>query len=171
MRTRVVLAALAATALGGCSATGSGSNVSVSGKTLTIYAAAPGAGTGQAAADVLSAEQLAYTQRSSEVTAFHLRLRTLNGAKPSDNARTAISDTGAIAYLGEVPPGHSVQTMGITNAEQLLQVSATDTADGLTNAHAPGLSDVPGKYLESEKTYGRTFARVVPNTAAEARID
>src|SRR5947209_4455661 len=158
MRTRVVLAALAATALGGCSATGSGSNVSVSGKTLTIYAAAPGAGTGQAAADVLSAEQLAYGQRSSEVTAFHLRLRTLNAAKPSDNARTAISDTHAIAYLGEVPPGQSVQTMGITNAEQLLRVSATDTAEGLTNSHAPGLADVPAEDQEPQKTSGRTVA-------------
>jgi branched-chain amino acid transport system substrate-binding protein len=165
---RLALAALAATALGGCSAAGSGTNVTVSGKTLTIYAAAPAAGAA-AGADLLDAERLAWSQKSSEVTAFHLRLRTLSAAKPSDNARTAITDTNAIAYLGEVQPGGSVSTVGITNAEQLLQVSPTDTAQGLTDPHTPGLSGVPDKYLESQKTYGRTFARVAPNTAAESR--
>ena len=168
MRARVVLAAVAATALGGCSAAGSGTSVTVSGKTLTIYAAAPAAGAA-AGTDVLDAERLAWSQKSSEVTAFRLRLGTLSAAKPSDNARTAISDTTAIAYLGEVQPGTSVATVGITNAEQLLQVSPTDTAQGLTDPHTPGLSNVPDRYLESQKTNGRTFARVVPNTGAESR--
>ena len=33
----------------------------------------------------------------------------------------------AIAYLGEVDPGLSSQSLGITNAQDLLQVSPTDT--------------------------------------------
>jgi ABC-type branched-subunit amino acid transport system substrate-binding protein len=168
VRMRLVIAALAATVLGGCSASGSGTSVSVSGKSLTIYAAAP-AGTTGTGADLLDAERLAFNQKSAEVTAFRLHLQTLSSAKPSDNARTAISDTSAIAYLGELQPGTSTATVGITNAEDLLQVSPADTAQGLTDPHTPGLSDVPDKYLESQKTYGRTFARVVPNTGAEAR--
>ncbi len=147
------------------------SNVTTSGHTLTVYLAAP-AGGGQAAGDVLAAERLAFQARSHEVSAFALRLRTLTAAQ-------------AVGGRPHRDPGHerdrlpggdrardlAATRMGITNAQQLLQVSPTDTAQGLTNAHTPGLSDVPNKYLESVKTYGRTFARVVPTTGAEAQAD
>ena len=151
----------------GCSA--SSSNVTVSGSTLTLYASAPAsAASGQGAADVLAAEQLAFQQAGSQLGNFKLRFVKLSGAKASDNARAAIEDTSSIAYLGELGPGLSADSLGITNAQDLLQVTPTDTAAPLTqiNAAVPGS---PNRYYESLSNYGRTFARVVPSTGAEAR--
>ena len=61
------------------------------------------------------------------------------------------------------------QSLGITNAQDLLQVSPTDTALELTQS-TPAISNTPNRYYESLKTYGRTFARVVPSTAVEAKV-
>jgi branched-chain amino acid transport system substrate-binding protein len=164
----LITAASLATALGGCAASGS-SNVKVSGKALTIYASVPaGTASDQTVQDVLDAERLAFTQRHSEVTAFTLSLRTIQSAKLSDNGRTAIQDTTAIAYLGEIRPGASAGSLGITNAQDLLQVSPTDTAIELTQS-TPAVPNSPNRYYESLKTYGRTFARVVPNGVQEAK--
>jgi branched-chain amino acid transport system substrate-binding protein len=151
----------------GCSTTAS--NVTVSGTALTLYASAPpSAASSQTAADVLAAEQLAFQQAGSKLGKFTLRFVKLSGAKASDNARTAIDDTSSIAYLGELDPGLSADSLGITNAQDLLQVTPTDTAAALTqvNTAVPGS---PNRYYESLSSYGRTFARVVPTTSLEAK--
>ena len=161
------LAALAA-GVAGCAAP-SGSSVTVSGTSLTVYASAPSLPDDpQLRSDVLAAEQLAFQQGGgSQFGRFTVKLVTL-GAKPSDNARKAIQDTTAIAYLGEIEPGDSDNSLGITNAQDLLQVSPTDTALELTQSSA-AVSGSPQSYYESLKSYGRTFARVVPSTALEAK--
>ena len=159
-------AALAA-GLGGCAAA-SNTTVSASGRALTIYASAPlPTSAGQQAQDVLAAEQLAFAQKQGEVGKFKLKFEKLTG-KLSNNARSAIENTSSIAYLGEIAPAASEDSAGITNAQDLLQVSPTDTAVELTEptAAVPG---APNSYYESLKTYGKTFARVVPNTAREAK--
>jgi branched-chain amino acid transport system substrate-binding protein len=141
----------------------------VSGQTLTVYASVPPAGSDTARAqDVFDAEQLALRQSGSQLGNLTVKLVRVRGRKVSDNARTAIQDTTAIAYLGEVVPGASGDSIGISNAQDLLQVSPTDTAVALTQA-SPAVPGSPGLYYESAKTYGRTFARVVPTTAREAR--
>lgn len=153
----------------GCAGAAGTSSVTATGRNLTIYISAPaGAGADRLVQDVLDAESLAFSQRATEVTNFKLSLQRLAATKPSDNARAAIQNTAAIAYLGEIVPGSSADTIGITNAQQLLQVSPTDTAAALTRATA-AVPGAPASYLESQKTYGRTFARVVPSTAQEAR--
>jgi branched-chain amino acid transport system substrate-binding protein len=145
------------------------SSVSVSGSTLTLYASAPpGAANTQAAADVLAAEQLAFNQSGTKLGKFTLRFIKLGSAKPSDNARSAIEDTSSIAYLGELDPGVSSDSLGITNAQDLLQVTPTDTAAALTQVTA-AVPNSPNRYYESLGSYGRTFARVVPTTAFEAK--
>ena len=66
---------------------------------------------------------------------------------PSDHRRTSSPTTrarrsrtpGAIAYLGEILPGASADSLGITNAQDLLQVAPTDTALELTQADADAL--------------------------------
>jgi branched-chain amino acid transport system substrate-binding protein len=151
----------------GCSTTAS--NVTVDGNTLTLYASAPpGAAGDQAAADVLAAEQLAFRQSGSKVGKLTLKFVRLTGAKASDNARSAIEDDTSIAYLGELDPGLSADSLGITNAQDLLQVTPTDTAAALTQVNAT-VPDSPNRYYESLGTYGRTFARVVPTTSLEAK--
>ena len=154
--------------VGSCAAAGN-SSVSTTGTKLTIYAAAP-AGT-TASPDILDAEKLAFMQfqqSGAKIGKFTVKLATVDASKISDNARTAIEDTSAIAYLGELAPGDSADSVGITNAQDVLQVSPADTALELTQATA-AVPGSPKSYYESEKTYGYTFARVVPNSAQEAK--
>lgn len=162
--------ALLALLLAGCGAGGqSGSAITATGRTLTIYASQPPAGARTPAdADVIRAERLAFQRSGSKAGRFKLRLRVLNGAKLSDNARTAIQDKSAIAYLGELEPGTTPQSVEITNQLDLLQVSPTDTAAYLTQT-SPTVSGSPGRFYPLSSSYHLTFARVVPNTSQEAR--
>ena len=161
--------ALLAVAVAGCTSNGSGSSaVTVSGKSLTIYLSDAPTSQPQVARDVLDAERLAWSQQSSHtVGGFALRLKVLHG-RISDQARTAIQDQTAIAYLGEIVPHSSYASLGITNALDLLQVTPTDTALELTQA-SPVVPGSPGVYYQSFSTYGQTFVRVVPTTAQEAK--
>jgi branched-chain amino acid transport system substrate-binding protein len=156
-----------AVAIAGCTAPAS--NQTVSGGTLTVYASVPPAGVGgQQARDVLAAEQLAYHQNGPKIGNFKLRFLTTAGGEISDNARAAIQDSSAIAYLGELVPGQSADSLGITNAQDLLQVTPTDTALALTQSSA-AVPNSPNRYYESLSSNGRTFARVVPTTSLEAK--
>ncbi|MGN6872565.1 MAG: ABC transporter substrate-binding protein [Solirubrobacteraceae bacterium] len=159
--------ALFAVAIAGCTQNGSGSSaVTVTGKTLTIYLS-KGSDSLGIAQDVLRAEQLAFKQGQSSFDGFTVQTKVVSGLT-SDQARTAIQDKTAIAYLGEVDPGVSADSLGITNAADLLQVSPTDTAFELTQA-SPEVPGSPDLYYESKSSYGQTFARVVPTTAQEAK--
>jgi hypothetical protein len=162
-------AALVAAGVAGCTAAGT-SAPALNGKTLTIYMSAPASlASDPEAQDVVDAEKLAFQQLQGQVTAFKVQLRVLTNNKISDNARQAIGDTGsAIAYLGEVLPGTSADSIGITNAQGLLQVSPTDTFAALTQK-TPAVANSPTRYYESLSTYNRTFARVVPTTVLEAK--
>ena len=168
-RAATVCGLLSVLALAGC-ATQTKSAVTVSGTTLTIYLSQPPrAGGGETAADVLHAEQLALRQVGTKVGQFTLRVHApLQGAELSDNARTAVQDKSAIAYLGEIGPGTSQDTVPITNELGLLQVSPTDTAVYLTQT-TPEVAGSPGTFYPSSSTYGETFARVVPDSAQEAK--
>jgi branched-chain amino acid transport system substrate-binding protein len=158
---------LFALALAGC-ATQSKSAVTVSGKTLIVYASRPPGGAGgQTAADVLDAEQLALQQTGASVGRYTVKLRQLNGKEISDNARSAVQDSSAIAYLGEIEPGTSQDSVQITNELGLLQVSPTDTAAYLTQ-QVPGVRGSPTTFYPSRSTYHETFARMVPTTTKEA---
>jgi branched-chain amino acid transport system substrate-binding protein len=164
-RTVALWAALAAL-LAGCTAPAS-STVTTPGKALTIYTSMPSGAGGQRAQDVLAAEQLAFKQSGGQVASFTITLRTLQGKKLSDNARTAIEDPHAIAYLGEVVPGQSADSIGITNAVALPELSPTDTAQALTQSTV-AVPGSPKLYYENYSAYGQTFARLVPTTAKEA---
>jgi branched-chain amino acid transport system substrate-binding protein len=139
----------------------------VSGKVLTIYLSNAPTDQPTVAADVLDAERLAWNQSSHTVGGFALKLSIVRGPSISDQARTVIQDKTAIAYLGEVVPGASYASLGITNALDLLQVSPTDNAVELTQA-TPAVPGAPDNYYESLSSYGRTFARLVPTSALEA---
>lgn len=164
---RWVTCLLMAAAAAGCATTAASTTVTTPGRTMTVYASEP-PGTGQAVQDVLDAEELALTQAGGKVGSFSVRMVTLSGPKVSDDARRAIQDPGAIAYLGEVVPGSSGDSIGITNSQDMLQVSPTDTAVALTQATS-AVPNSPDLYYESLKTYARTFARVVPTDALEAK--
>jgi branched-chain amino acid transport system substrate-binding protein len=162
-------ACLAAVALAGCSTNSSNNTaVVVSGNTLTIYATQPPGSDSAVDTDVLDAEKLALQQAGSKSGKYALKLKVLHGATVSADARTAISDNTAIAYLGEIPPGTSGASVQITNNLGLLQISPTDTAVYLTQrtAAVPGS---PTHWYPDHGNFGLTFTRVVPNTSKEAR--
>lgn len=167
-------ACLAALAVAGCGPTSGSSSsstsvVKVPGHTLTIYISEPSdVQTNAVAQDVVDAEQLAFSADHGEVSDYTLKLRTLRQAELSDNARRAIVDPTTIAYLGEIAPGASDQTVGITNALSILEVSPTDNALELTQS-TPAVAGSPQVYFEQWSTYGRTFARVVPSGSKEAQ--
>jgi hypothetical protein len=127
--------------------------VSVTGSTLTIYASVP-TGTPDAGG-IVDAEKLALQQGGAQVGKFALKLRFLTAAKVSDNARTAIENSSTVAYIGELAPEASAGSIGITNAQDVLQVSPVETA-------LP-----PDAYYESRSTYGATFARAVSTTTTQ----
>lgn len=176
--TATAACALLTVVLAGCTPAPSRS-VSVIGKTLTIYASAPSTAAGGAAAqDVLNAEQLALEQAGGQVGSFKVVLKPLAvSAEPTTargtaqitaNARKAVLDSSTIAYLGELAPHTSFGSIGITSAQDLLQVSPTDTAVELTQK-TPAVAGAPDSYYQSVKTYGLTFGRVVPTSAVEAQ--
>lgn len=179
MRNRVLTGAACValiTALAACGTT-TATTTTITGSTLTIYASLPLNGPESAAAhDVLDAEQLALQQAGGKVGRFTVNLVSLNDATAAgwspkliaDNARTVIQHANAIAYIGEIDPNASAQSVPITNADDLLEVSPYDTAIGLTQATSavPGSA---GKYYESLSSYGRTFGRVVPNDTFQAK--
>jgi ABC-type branched-subunit amino acid transport system substrate-binding protein len=181
LRLLPVAACLAvAAALAGCSSTGGASTataVKAKGSTLVIYLSQPPA-MNPVQKQVLQAEQLACPSSPQPVggTHFSVRCNVVARSEPSANAREAIQDESTIAYVGEIQPGTSEQTVGITNALDILQVSPTDTAVELTqetqmeprNAPKPNVSRAPSHYYESGSAYGRTYARIVPSSAQEA---
>ncbi len=166
-----VIGACAALALlvAGCAggATGGRSVITVTGKTLTVFASQPPEG-GTAVADTLAAERLALAQAGGKVGSFNVKLVTLHGRKLSDNARSAIQSPTAIAYLGEQVPGTSQISVAILNQEGVLEVSPADTAAYLTQP-IPPVSSSPTAFFPGHTTYKQTFARVVGNTGQEAK--
>jgi branched-chain amino acid transport system substrate-binding protein len=179
MRNRVLTGAACValtTALAACGST-TATTTTITGTTLTIYASVPLIGPESAEAnDVLDAERLALQQAGGKVGRFTIDLVPLNDATSAGwspkliaaNARTVIQHANAVAYLGEIDPGASAQSIPINNADDLLQVSPYDTAIGLTQA-TPAVSGAPNNYYEALSTNGRTFGRVVPNDTYQAK--
>ena len=162
-------ACLAAAVLAGCTTNSSNNTaVVVSGNTLRIYVTQPPGAQTAVDADVLDAEQLALQQAGSKSGKFTLRLKVLHDQTVSADARQAISDNTAIAYLGEVAPGTSGASAQITNQLGLLQISPTDTAVYLTQP-TKAVPGSPTHWYPDRKNFGLTFTRVVPNSAKEAR--
>jgi branched-chain amino acid transport system substrate-binding protein len=159
-----------ALALSGCSSTQSKSNsaVTVTGSTLDVVATQPPGDPDQVDKDVLAGEQLALKQAGGKAGPFTIDLRVAHGNEVSASARSAVQDKKAIAYLGEIAPGTSGVSLQITNQVGVLQLSPTDTAVYLTQA-TPGVHDSPGHYYPASGTFHRTFGRVVPTTAQEAK--
>ena len=159
-----------ALALSGCSSTTAKTNsaVTVTGSTLYVIAGQTPGDPDQVDKDVLAGEQLALKQAGGKAGPFTVDLRVAHGDEVSASARSAVQNKKAIAYLGEIAPGTSGVSLQITNQVGLLQLSPTDTAVYLTQS-TPGVHDSPGHYYPASGTFHRTFARVVPTTAQEAK--
>jgi branched-chain amino acid transport system substrate-binding protein len=160
---------LLALVLAGCSSTTpTSSAVTVKGTTLDVWVSDPPGTADTVTTDVFDAEKLALQQSGDKVGSYKVRLKPVHDSEESANARAAVQDKTAIAYLGEIDPGTSGVSVQITNQVGLLQVSPTDTAAYLTHS-TPAVSDSPGHFYPASGTFHTTFARVVPTTVQEAK--
>jgi branched-chain amino acid transport system substrate-binding protein len=168
------LAAALALGVGAC---GGGSNNSSSssggggggGKTLTIYSSEPLQGASRAnTISLVNGEKLALEQAGNRAGKFKIKFASLDDSTAqagqwtpeatSANARKAAQDKNTGIYIGEFNSGATAVSLPILNEAGVPQISAANTAVGLTTKDItqPG---TPDKYYPAGK---RTFARIVP---------
>jgi branched-chain amino acid transport system substrate-binding protein len=144
------------------------------GTSLTIYSSLPLQGPlAPVSNDIVRAEKLAIREAGGRAGAYDIGFVSLDSADPDTgrwspgqvaaNARKAVQDRQAIAYLGELDSGASAVSLPILNEGGILQVSPRDTYAGLTERGGRG---EPDKYYPSARD---TFARVVPPDDQQAQ--
>lgn len=144
------------------------------GTSLTVYSSLPLNGPlAPVARDIVRAEKLALQEAGGRAGVYDIGFVSLDSSDPETgrwspgqvaaNARKAVQDRQAIAYLGEMDSGASAVSLPILNEGGILQVSPRDTFAGLTEAGGRG---EPEKYYPSGNT---TFTRVVPADDQQAQ--
>jgi branched-chain amino acid transport system substrate-binding protein len=83
----------------------------------------------------------------------------------ASNARKAVQDKKAIAYIGEFNSGASEVSIPILNQVGLAQISPANTYPGLTTNEPGTLKGEPDKFYPTGK---RTYARIVPRDTIQA---
>jgi branched-chain amino acid transport system substrate-binding protein len=161
--------------LAGCGAK-AGTEDQIPGRTLTIYASIPlhGASRVEGAA-VISGASLALASAQERVGRYRIVFRPLDDStlargewdpgQTSENARLAVQDRTAVAYIGELNSGASAVSIPLLNRLGIAQLSPSSTAVGLTTA-GPGAA--PGEPEKYYPTGVRTFARIIPSDAVQA---
>jgi ABC-type branched-subunit amino acid transport system substrate-binding protein len=169
IRTAVAVAVLAAAAAG-CGVSGEGEVEAP----VTVYVSLPVTGPrapdGRDAADGarLALERASGKAGSLEVRAEFLDDANRRGWDPTAvgrNARTAVQDSSAAAYIGELDSEPTRASVPITNDAGLLQVSPGAGGVDLTRP-ATGYPDSPDRYRPSGDP---NFARTVPADDVVAR--
>ena len=170
-----VLGVLVAGAAGaGCGGDDRRSAVETGPDTLTIYSSMPLKGPDRARSrDMVNAIKLALKEAGGKVGPFTITYVSLDAAKPGaqtwsgdkvlDNARQAVRDLNAIAYIGDRASAATALSVPLTNEGHILQVSPSSTYDGLTRASRR--QGEPDRFYPSGE---RTFARVVPRDQVQA---
>jgi branched-chain amino acid transport system substrate-binding protein len=142
--------------------------------TLTLYSSLPLQGPDRARSrDMVDAIKLALQQAGGKVGPLTITYVPLDSAKPGartwtgdkvlDNARQAVHDLNAIAYIGDRDSAATALSVPLTNEGDILQVSPSSTYDGLTRESRR--QGEPERFYPSGE---RTFARVVPADHVQA---
>jgi branched-chain amino acid transport system substrate-binding protein len=161
---------LAVLALAGCGVT---ANARIEAP-VTVYVSLPLTGPrGADGRDAADGVRLALEQASGKAGSLEVRARFLDDAKGKtwdpvtvgDNARAAVQDSSAAAYLGELDSEPTRASVPITNDAGLVEVSPGAGAVDLTRP-AVGYPDSPERYRPSGSA---SFARVVPDD--EVQVD
>jgi branched-chain amino acid transport system substrate-binding protein len=146
-----------------------GGSAASGGKTLNVYVSLPFQGASKSRSeDMLLGAKIALKQAGNTAGGFKINLVSEDNsvaqsgkwdpAATSTIARKAAQDEAAIAYLGELNSGAAAVSIPILNEAGILQVSAANTAVGLTRAEGAEPGE-PDKYYPSGK---RNYGRVVP---------
>ncbi len=142
--------------------------------TLTIYSSLPLQGPDRARArDMVNAIKLALLEAHGKIGPFSITYVSLDSAtleagtwtpdKVLDNARKAVRDLNAIAYIGDRDSAATALSLPLTNEGNILQVSPSSTYDGLTRSSRR--QGEPERFYPSGE---RTFGRVVPADHVQA---
>jgi branched-chain amino acid transport system substrate-binding protein len=142
--------------------------------TLTIYSSLPLQGPDRGRArDMVNAIKLALLEAHGKIGPFYITYVSLDSATPEagtwtpdkvlDNARKAVRDLNAIAYIGDRDSAATALSLPLTNEGNILQVSPSSTYDGLTRASRR--QGEPERFYPSGE---RTFGRVVPADHVQA---
>jgi len=140
------------------------------GKNVTIYSSLPLQGASRPQSeDVINGIKLALKQAGNKAGDCTIKYVSLDDAtaaagkweagQTSANARKVAQDDSAIAYIGEFNSGASAISIPILNEANILQVSPSNTAYGLTKSGPGAEPGEPDKYYP---TGNRHYGRVVP---------
>jgi branched-chain amino acid transport system substrate-binding protein len=165
----VVALGIGVAACGGDDSSSSDGGGSSGGGSLTIYSSLPLQGDSRPQSqDVVNGEKMALEEHGNKAGSFSIKYVSLDDATASTgkwepgqvsaNARKAVGDKNAVAYLGEFNSGASAVSIPIVNQAGILQISPSNTYVGLTRSEGAEKGE-PDKYYPSGK---RTFGRVVP---------
>jgi branched-chain amino acid transport system substrate-binding protein len=138
-------------------------------KPLTVYISLPFQGASKSRSeDMLLGAQIALKQAKNAAGTFKVKLVSVDNSIASSGkwdanatstaARKAVQDDTTVAYLGELNSGASAISIPLLNEAGILQVSAANTAVGLTRKEGAEPGE-PDKYYPTGQ---RTFGRVVP---------
>jgi len=165
--TACILAALAVV-LGACGGEATGDRPKEGSSTLTVYSSLPLQGRDRdRSRDMVNAIKLALQEGNGKIGNLRVTYVSLDSSTPKegtstrekvlDNARQAVRDANAIAYIGDLHSAATALALPLINEGHILQISPGSTYDGLTR---PGGSrkGEPDRFYPSGK---RTFARVV----------
>jgi branched-chain amino acid transport system substrate-binding protein len=172
IRTAVIAIALAATSASAAAAP----------SPLHIYSSLPLHGPTRAEClDVVRAERLALADGGNTAGGHPVELVSLDDSNPARgrwdvgqvaaNARQALQDKRAIAYLGEFNSGASAWSIPILNtSEHILQVSPSNSYTGLTRREGALPGDPSRLYPDGRRTFGRVAAADHLQAAATAKL-
>lgn len=145
-------------------------------KTLTVYASLPLSGPSERQSrDMVDAMKLRLSEARGRVGPLTVNVVPLDSSetddgqwtneKVLDNAKVAVKDPNAIAYIGDLDSAATALTLPLLNEAGILQVSPSSTYTGLTRK-ADGRKGEPERFYPSEQ---RTFGRPVPPDSVQAR--
>ncbi len=178
LRLSLVLAALAgAVALSGCGNSADAHN-EIPGGNLTVYVSVPLHGPSTTSGEsVLHGAQLALDELHGRIGTYRVAMRALDDANPKTaswdpglteaNVHAAMLDKSLIGYIGDFNSGASAISIPILNRDLIPQISPGSTAVGLTSGGPEASPGEPAKYYPTGR---RTFARVIPSDAVQARV-
>ncbi len=144
-------------------------------RTITIYSSLPQYGPDrQQSQDMVNAIKLAIEENGGKAGALTITYVALDSStreaaqwtddRVLDNARQAVRDINAIAYIGDQDSAATALSLPLTNEGGVLQVSPTSSYDGLTRPGGVRTGE-PERFYPSAK---RTFARMVPADHVQA---
>jgi branched-chain amino acid transport system substrate-binding protein len=163
------IVALIAFSLVACGDPATGDRPKEGSTTLTMYSSLPLHGPdSDRSGDMVNAIKLAMQESHGKVGKLSITYVSLDSSTPQagdwtrdrvlENARTAIRDQNAIAYIGDLNSEATALALPLINEAHLLQVTPASTYDGLTRPGGSRKGEPDRFYPSGKRTLGRVLA-------------